>query len=110
LLYLCFPQERQEKNGIIPIQILPKYIFSGCVMTDLSVQGFVDLSSTDLARWLSDEKEKMFGIQTVHAEERGGKVFFVNSFGNRCLAIPHLLDSLELVIVSSSRLSSVHLT
>jgi hypothetical protein len=50
-------------------------------MTNLSVQGFVDLSSTDLTRWLSDEKEKMFGIQTIHAEERGGKGFFVNSFG-----------------------------
>jgi hypothetical protein len=50
-------------------------------MADLSVQGFVELSSMDLARRLSDEKEKMFGIQTIHAEERRGKGFFVKSFG-----------------------------
>jgi hypothetical protein len=50
-------------------------------MADLSVEGFVDLSSVDLARRLSEEKEKMFGIQTIHAEKGGGKGFFVNSFG-----------------------------
>jgi hypothetical protein len=50
-------------------------------MADLSVQGFVDLSSMDLARRLSEEKEKMFGIQAIHAEERRGKGFFVRSFG-----------------------------
>jgi hypothetical protein len=50
-------------------------------MADLSVEGFVDLSSVDLARRLSEEKEKMFGIQTIHGEERVGKGFFVNSYG-----------------------------
>jgi hypothetical protein len=50
-------------------------------MADLSFQGFMDLSSTDLVRLLSGEKEKMFGIRTIHAEKRGGKGFFVNSFG-----------------------------
>jgi hypothetical protein len=50
-------------------------------MADLIVQGFVDLSSVDLARWLFEEKEKMFGIRIIHAKERGGKGFFVNSFG-----------------------------
>jgi hypothetical protein len=50
-------------------------------MADFSVQGFVDLSSMDQARWLSEQKEKMLGIQTIHAEERRGKVFFVNSCG-----------------------------
>jgi hypothetical protein len=50
-------------------------------MADLSVQDFEDPSSIDLARWLSDEKEKMFGIQTIHAVERRGKSFYVNSCG-----------------------------
>ena len=50
-------------------------------MADLRVQGFVDLSSTHLGRRLSEEKEKMFGIQAIHAEERRCKGFFVKSFG-----------------------------
>jgi hypothetical protein len=39
------------------------------VMGDLIIQDFVEVSSNNLVRVLSEEKTKMFGIQKLHAEE-----------------------------------------
>jgi hypothetical protein len=40
-------------------------------MAELIIRDFVDLSSENLVRVLSDEKDKMFGVQKLYAEERG---------------------------------------
>jgi hypothetical protein len=40
-------------------------------MADLIVQDFANLPGKNLVQVLSDEKEKMFGIQRLHVQENG---------------------------------------
>jgi hypothetical protein len=66
-----FPEDWNEKKGIIPREIPTKYILSGWVMADLIFRDFVDLSGKNLVRVFSDKKLKIFGIQKLQAEEGG---------------------------------------
>jgi hypothetical protein len=62
-------------------EFIERYPALSLVMADLIVRNFVDLSSENLVRVLSDEKDKMFGIQKLHVEDRGTNGLFSTSFG-----------------------------
>jgi len=60
-----------EEGAFLHVLIPPKHIWLGYLMTDLLLQDFRDLFSENLAQFLSNEKENMFGVQKLHLKKRG---------------------------------------